>query len=269
MASEQSNRYDPRATDARFDQLARVLAGGASRRQILKGFAAGLSASMLSALGLGRNTPLGGLAVAHAAGDETVYLPLVVTDNPVLCPEASTCQNRIYCSLTEDCRCLASAEGVIRCGQVPSCSAQRCTTSADCANLGEGYFCDSPGSGCCDNEQRCIAPCGAVAPIIAGTWTGTLSYEGQEAGIRFVLELEGDTLTGRMLLQDPKTAAYLESGEIQYGFLNRASAYWESQSGAVIDGDFGTAGFSGTFSFPSINGEEGIVATLTLTRTGN
>ena len=36
-----------------------------------------------------------------------------------------------------------------------------CKTSADCAHLGAGYFCDTPDSGCCSDHQlqRCIAPC--------------------------------------------------------------------------------------------------------------
>ncbi len=268
MTPKQSNPNSRPSTDSRFDHLARALARGASRRSILKGFAAGLSASLFSTMGLGRNLPLG-LAAAHAAGDETVFLPLVVTDNPILCPTASTCDKRVQCSFTEDCRCLASAEGEIRCGKVPSCSAQRCTTSADCANLGAEYFCDSPGSGCCDDEQRCIAPCDAVAPIVEGTWTGVMRYEGQEAGIRFVLALDGSDLSGRLLLQDPVTKAFLETGQFEAGYLDRGYVSLRTQSGAMIDGNFGSNGFTGTFEFTFVNGEPGITADLSLTRTGN
>lgn len=254
-----------------FDQLARALASGASRRQLLKGFAAGLGAGLLAVWGGGRATPSNAWATAHAAaGDGTLFMPALHNGIAAeICPTASTCQNRVYCSLTEDCRCIASAEGQIRCGKVPSCSAQRCQTSADCANLGEGYFCDSPGSGCCDDEQRCIAPCDAVAPIITGTWTGTLTYAQQAIGIRFILQLADDVLTGRMLMQDPESATYLETGEIHYGDLTRDTGYWTTESGAEVIGTFGNEGFSGTFTFPFTNGEEGFDAELTMTRTGD
>lgn len=85
-------------------------------------------------------------------------------DDPTLaCSEASTCSNKHFCG-SGDCRCIRSAEGEVRCGKIPSCDVPRCATSADCTALGEGYFCDTPNSGCCsDGEKpRCIAPCEAV-----------------------------------------------------------------------------------------------------------
>src|SRR5690606_30491624 len=128
----------------RFDRVARLLAQGTSRRQLLKGFAAGLGASLFSTLGFGSAPSFSKLA--HAAGEEGAFLPLIITNTPKgpsICAIASDCDHKVKCSSTsEDCRCIESAEGDIRCGSVPSCSAQRCTTSDDCANLGEGYFCD-------------------------------------------------------------------------------------------------------------------------------
>ena len=80
------------------------------------------------------------------------------------CTEASSCGLRHTCSDTGDCRCIRSAEGEIRCGRAPSCDVPKCTTSADCAPLGDGYFCDTPNSGCCSDGQltRCLSPCDAV-----------------------------------------------------------------------------------------------------------
>ena len=80
----------------------------------------------------------------------------------LFCAEASTCGGRQYCSEARDCLCIRSAEGPILCGHIPStCAVQLCQTSADCAGLGEGYFCDTPNSGCCSDGElpRCIAPC--------------------------------------------------------------------------------------------------------------
>src|ERR1700704_4693293 len=83
---------------------------------------------------------------------------------PPLCAAASSCGMRHYCSTAQGCFCIKAAEGDIRCGAVPTtCMVRLCATSADCADLGEGYFCDSPNSGCCTDppaiKPRCIAPC--------------------------------------------------------------------------------------------------------------
>jgi hypothetical protein len=80
---------------------------------------------------------------------------------PPLCASGSSCTERHYCNATQSCRCIKSAEGEIRCGETPSCGVRLCTKSSDCADLGPGYFCDSPNSGCCSDAQksRCIAPC--------------------------------------------------------------------------------------------------------------
>src|SRR5262245_56197491 len=84
--------------------------------------------------------------------------------SPQACTEASSCAVRHTCSDAGDCRCIRSAEGDIRCGRAPSCSVPKCTTSADCAPLGEGSFCDTPNSGCCSDGEltRCLSPCDAV-----------------------------------------------------------------------------------------------------------
>lgn len=81
------------------------------------------------------------------------------------CSTASICGQRVTCGNTMGCLCLGTPEGERRCGQLPvTCHAQLCDTSADCAHLGAGYFCDTPNSGCCSDppqdQKRCVAPCG-------------------------------------------------------------------------------------------------------------
>lgn len=85
-------------------------------------------------------------------------------DIPDVCAEATMCGDLHYCSAEQDCLCIRSAEGPIQCGRIPStCDVPLCETSADCAALGPGYFCDTPNSGCCTDPPgelpRCIAPC--------------------------------------------------------------------------------------------------------------
>lgn len=283
----------------RFDDLARALAHGTTRRQLLKGFAAGLGATILTTLG--RHAPAGAPAVARAqVGAEEVFLPLIRVDGLDICPVASSCAEKIICSERgSNCRCLKSAEGVIRCGQVPSCSAQNCTTSADCANLGPDYFCDSLGSGCCGDElQRCIAPCPApmtecpeerlcgsaccptgyickggrcVDPLAdvttEGTWTGTLTDEGESIGIRFIIEGDKPEVVGRMLMQDPVTLEWLETGTIS-GERTNLFAYWSTEGGSFIAGELDGDSFTGYFQFADYNGEYGPQTELMIQRNG-
>jgi cysteine-rich repeat protein len=97
------------------------------------------------------------------AGERCEDCRCVPDSTAAACAEASTCENKQYCG-SLNCRCIRSAEGAIGCGSVPSCDVPKCGTSADCAPLGDGYFCDTPHSGCCADGElaRCISPCGAV-----------------------------------------------------------------------------------------------------------
>jgi hypothetical protein len=80
-----------------------------------------------------------------------------------VCTAPSVCPEKLYCNEAEDCICVRTPEGDIRCGRRPGTCGDpppRCQSSADCAHLGSGYFCDTPNTGCCGDElQRCIAPC--------------------------------------------------------------------------------------------------------------
>jgi hypothetical protein len=150
--------------DGQFDNLARGLATGVSRRQVLKGLIGGAVVGLFTVIGYNLK---GSSPVTASSADPTLdyhlFLPIIAT----ACSVASACGSRKYCSTDETCLCVRSAEGDIRCGKIPgSCDVQLCQTSADCANLGEGYFCDTPNSGCCaDGEKpRCIAPCTPPCP---------------------------------------------------------------------------------------------------------
>ena len=137
----------------RFDELAKGLANNSfSRRQVLKSFVAGV---LLAG-------PLGALWPSRDA--QAFHIPPGSE-----CPVPSRCGTRQYCNVDETCICIQSAEGAYRCGRLPStCDLRLCQTSADCADLGEGYFCDTPNTGCCSDPPqelaRCIAPCVAAPP---------------------------------------------------------------------------------------------------------
>jgi hypothetical protein len=274
-----------------FDQIARMLAMGVPRRQILRFFAAGLGASFVA---LFRGPRADGVAQAAPVA-QGPYLPLIFAAGaPRICGLASTCDSQYACSTDSSpstCRCLLSAEGEIRCGVPPLCDTQLCTTSADCANLGAGYFCDTVGSGCCSGEdQRCIAPCPTEAPCpeelvcgnaccapnntclngrcvdpVEGTWTGTLTHEGESAGVRFILAQRMGQISGRMLMLDPVSQEYLENGEITGVYnLDYSTIFLESDS--YTFGDFEGDSFTGTFYFAAFEEGERFEVALAMQR---
>ncbi|HUF13081.1 MAG TPA: hypothetical protein VMN78_08280, partial [Longimicrobiales bacterium] len=129
-----------------FDALTRALGGAQSRREAIR-----IMGGTLASAAFGTFTV--------ACGDDPTDPP---PENQDECEVPSACGARSFCDDDETCICVNSAEDVLRCAQLPSsCSLEPCTTSADCAHLGENWFCDSPGSGCCsDTDQYCLAPCG-------------------------------------------------------------------------------------------------------------
>jgi hypothetical protein len=154
-----------------FDTLTQMLAATTDRRAMLRVVASGVL--VYFGVGCRRKKPAPG-DTSHP-GDTTHPRDTVPKDTvhpgPVAdaCPTASRCGNRQYCNPEKTCICVQTAEGPTRCGQIPStCHVQLCTTSADCAALGAGYFCDTPNSGCCTDppkeKARCVAPCGATTP---------------------------------------------------------------------------------------------------------
>ena len=134
-----------------FDSLTRALATTQSRREAVRILAGAAAGAFLAFLGVG-------------CGDDDPAGPAPPQDQ---CPTPSACGARQFCNAEETCLCVKSAEGYNRCGAIPTtCHVQLCQTSADCASLGEGFFCDTPNSGCCTDPPadlpRCLAPCGDV-----------------------------------------------------------------------------------------------------------
>jgi hypothetical protein len=101
----------------------------------------------------------------------------------------------------------------------------------------------------------------------AGTWSGIATYEGQSIGIRFILEQSGGILTGRLLMQDPVSQEYLETGIIEGQRFSDNQASWTTEAGSVVDGSFNQESFTGTYTFADFHEEIGITADLTLERT--
>jgi hypothetical protein len=133
-----------------FDALTLALGRTASRREAIRVLAGAAGTGVLTFMGFGcKSEP-------HA--------PEKPKDE---CPTPSKCSGRQYCNAAQTCICIKSAEGYNRCGKVPTtCHVQLCQKSSDCASLGQGFFCDTPNSGCCTDPPaelpRCIAPCGDV-----------------------------------------------------------------------------------------------------------
>jgi hypothetical protein len=189
-----------------FDQLTRGMAGLLSRRSALLGGAAVISAVVA-------------WFIWGRGGSE--------------CSTGSRCGDRHYCNEEETCICTETTEGDLRCGQIPSyCNVPLCTTSADCAHLGEGWFCDVPHSGCCTDPpaelSRCIAPCGSeYPPPPAATTTTAPPDETEEPDEQEELEDDGEPAHLR------RTASQ-EDGLL---FFSR----WEDGSGAYFYGEVGRA----------------------------
>jgi hypothetical protein len=149
-----------------FDDLARGFSTGMSRRTFLKVLVGGAASSVLAMLGIRSQAD-----ELLTSGQElsTVYLPIVLNGQGETCSEISICGDRKYCSEDQNCICIKSAEGNLLCGKLPrTCYMPLCQTSAGCAILGEGYFCDTPNSGCCTDPPaelpRCIASCNSPCP---------------------------------------------------------------------------------------------------------
>lgn len=145
-----------------LDVLARrVASGGVTRRGALKALAFAAITAGLRAVGLRTPNVYADVVPAPApqAAGLKIYLPTIQR----ACTEASRCGARKYCDERQGCLCVQAIEGDIRCGLLPSCDVKLCASSADCAELGPGAFCDTPLSGCCTSPpntlSRCLLPC--------------------------------------------------------------------------------------------------------------
>lgn len=166
------------------------------------------------------------------------------------CTTASSCGDRHYCNDEETCICTETAEGDIKCGQLPPyCEVPLCTTSADCAHLGEGFFCDTPNSGCCNDGHlsRCIAPCGAEYPPPPTTTTTSTTVpddedpeeeepeetadDGEPAHLRrTATQPEGVLFFTR---REDGTSAYFYGQEDRAGVLQPTHVVFEDEDGVL------------------------------------
>ena len=132
----------------RFDQLAKALATGASRRQAVRALAGGLAA--LGAAALGRE-PAG-------AGDDRRCFP-----------GENACRERraVLCgggTLRRPCLCFVGTDKAI-CGDASPGRCVRCRTDRDCrAKTGRGSVCIKVEGQCgCQpgftGRRACVAPC--------------------------------------------------------------------------------------------------------------
>ncbi len=281
-----------------IDNLARAFATQGTRRQIVRGF---LAAATGGTLGGTQSALAQSAPVTPDGAANPLWLPVVQggAGSP-LCTVASTCDNKNYCSDSQTCRCLMSAEGVIRCGQIPGCNVPLCQTSADCAHLGEGYFCDTPYSGCCADGElaRCIAPCDdelencpeerrcgysccpageicfndACRPAdfgpMTGTWVGSLTFGSESVGVRFLLQEIDGSLEGQMYYIDPVSNAQQTAGTLE-GYVSYDSVSLQSSADSSLDGLLGDDGSSieGTYFIPAYNDEGAFEANIALSRT--
>jgi hypothetical protein len=230
-----------------LDTITRTLAATTSRRETIRILGAGAATTFLGLFGVG-------------CRDDG---PLAVSD----CTTASTCGARQYCSDDQKCLCIATAENARRCGEIPSCSAPHCTTSADCAQYGKGFFCDSPNSGCCsDGLQRCLAPCGYVAPSRGGIWAGNTTLAQTTVGVRFTVQDSNSSISGRMHLVEPGTKQLVDMGNIS-GRRTYNQARWTTSTGQIVEGLFSDTAFNGVMRFPARFGQPAFEATIRLTPT--
>lgn len=182
--------------DAPFDRVSRALGRTTSRREVLRLLALTVAGGALASLGVGCSGSLAptqpdpcpagttGCGDACCPPGQQCRDGTCVLEPVDACLVASFCGARQYCNDEQSCLCLETPEGDKRCGRIPdSCEVEFCESSADCAHLGEGYFCDTPTSGCCDEQRsRCIAPCDAAPDAAIRGRFGSVSYRVEVGG---------------------------------------------------------------------------------------
>lgn len=191
----------------RFDNLARAVASGASRRAVLKGLAAGIAATLLRAGAPGvaraQNTvPLGGQCSGLGANSDCSQAggAVVCSDNGVLSDGQFNCCRNAGGSCTADFHCCGGA--VCNNG---SCGGgggsgglglgAECTSTSQCSQAGGSVVCASngiPGDGarnCCRNtggactaDIQCCANLFCVNGTCGGSSSGTTPSGGLALG---------------------------------------------------------------------------------------
>jgi hypothetical protein len=191
----------------RFDNLARAVATGTSRRGVLKGIAAGLAASLLrvSAPGIAQaqNTvPLGGQCSGLGANSECSQAggAVVCSDNGIIADGQFNCCRNAGGSCTADFHCCGGAVCTSgSCGGGGGAGGRglgaECSSTSQCSQSGGSVVCASngvPGDGarnCCRNtggactgDLQCCANLFCVNGTCGGTSSGTTPSGGLALG---------------------------------------------------------------------------------------
>lgn len=192
---------------ARFDNLARVAAKGASRRRVAQGLAAGFLATILSvrvpALARAQNTvPLGGQCSALGANSECSQAggAVVCSDNGVMSDGQFNCCRNAGGACTADFHCCGGAVC-----QNGSCGGgggsggraigSECTSTSQCSQTGGSVVCASNGiaadgernccrnnGGACTADIQCCAGIFCVNGTCGGSSSGTTPSGGLALG---------------------------------------------------------------------------------------
>jgi hypothetical protein len=187
----------------RFDNLARAVAAGASRRAVLKGLAAGFAATSLRfidpKLARAQNTiPLGGQCSALGANSECSQAggAVVCSDNGVIRDGQFNCCRNAGGGCTADFHCCGGAVCVNgACGGGGGGGSlglgAECTSTSQCSQAGGSVVCASNGiaadgarnccrntGGACTADVQCCASLFCVNNTCGGTSSGTTPPSG-------------------------------------------------------------------------------------------
>ena len=143
--------------DERFDRIAKSLAAGGSRRQVVRGLAAGLATVGAAALGWGHAGAQAVLDGLTGGGSD-----IQVTDPT--CQGKRSIDNRICpesrCGGRAGCLCARDANGDKRCvnlRDVRCPGRNRCNDNFDCRR---GEICIKTGGCCPGRRNTCVPRCG-------------------------------------------------------------------------------------------------------------
>jgi len=151
-----------------------------------------------------------------------------------------------------------------------------CKTSEDCADLGPGYFCDTPNSGCCTDPPkelaRCVAPCGpgpapSTSSALTGTWTGATDPSSpSEVPVQLKFEEHGASVSGKVFVASPGTTQFFEIDQVS-GTRGADALKLTSTGGLTIEAKKTGDELVGTLRFPRLDDSpEPYVARLRLKR---
>ncbi|MDQ3411715.1 MAG: hypothetical protein M3509_06295 [Chloroflexota bacterium] len=187
----------------RFDSLARAVAGGASRRLVIRGFAAGVMATIVgvsrgSPVGAQQNVPLGGRCSTFGANSECSQagtpaggVAVICSDNGVALDGQFNCCRNAGGVCTADFHCCGSAacqNGTCGGSRAPSAGpgtsplGANCTSTSQCSQAGGSVVCSDNGistdgalnccrsqGGACIAGSNCCSGLACINSVCGGT----------------------------------------------------------------------------------------------------